>query len=139
MPDHNLEIMIPIVAIVMTMAVPIAWFYFHNRSKEARYRAMERMAQAGQDPKLLERMLADEPAARPPRRQPYRGALICIAIGAAFLVANGDHRGDGPAPWVGFLLIFIGLALGLSDFMNRGQARRDRDDILPPRDPGQPS
>lgn len=138
MPDSNLELLIPIVAIVMTMAVPIAWFYFHNRSKEARYRAMERMAQAGQDPKMLERLLADEPAStRPYRRQPYRSGLICCAIGAAFLIAGGD-RHNGPEPWVGLMLVFLGLALMLGDFMNRGQ-RRDRDNFPPPQDPTLPS
>ena len=134
----NAELFIPIVAIIMTMAVPIAWFYFMNRSKEARYRAMERMAQAGQDPKMLERLLADEPIARPNRRQPYRSGLVCLAIGAAFLFADGDRHGDGPPNWVGLMMIVLGAALILGDFMNRGQARKDRDDYVAPRDPNQP-
>lgn len=131
------EILIPIVAIVMTMSIPIAWFYFDNRNKEARYRAMERLAQGGQDPKMLERLLADEPVARRVnQRQPYRSGLICIAIGAAFLLA-ADH--DSPPNWVGTLMLFIGLALIVGDLMNRRQTRRDRDDVLPPpRDPQQP-
>ncbi len=137
MPASNIELLIPIIAIVMTMAIPIAWFYFDNRNKEARYRAMERLAQGGQDPKMLERMLAGEPAMRPNRRQPYRSGLICTAIGAAMLFASGD-RHDGPPLWVGLMLLFIGFALILGDLMNRGQARRDRDEILPPRDPNQP-
>ena len=130
------EILIPIIAIVMTMSIPIAWFYFDNRNKEARYRAMERLAQGGQDPKMLERLLHDEPVARRTPRQPYRSGLICIAIGAAFLLAT-DH--DGPPNWVGMLMLFIGLALILGDLMNRKQARRDRDEFMPPpRDPEQP-
>lgn len=135
---ENAELLIPIVAIIMTMGVPIAWFYFMNRSKEARYRAMERMAQAGQDPKMLERLLADERVARPNRRQPYRSGLICLAIGAAFMFTEEAHYNDGPPRWVGLLMLFIGAALILSDFMNRGQARKDRDDYLAPRDPNQP-
>jgi len=131
------EILIPIIAIVMTMSIPIAWFYFDNRNKEARYRAMERLAQGGQDPKMLERLLADEPTARRSNhRQPYRSGLICIAIGAAFLLAT-DH--DGPPQWVGTLMFFIGLALLAGDFLNRRMAKREREEVLPPpRDPNQP-
>jgi len=130
------EFWIPIVAIVMTMSIPIAWFYFDNRNKEARYRAMERLAQGGQDPKMLERMLAGEPTPRPNRRQPYRSGLICMAIGAAILAAGNSH--NGPEPWVGLILLFLGAALILGDFMNRGKTRRDQDELLPPRDPNQP-
>lgn len=131
-----MELLPPIIFIIMTMSIPIAWFYFDNRNKEARYRAMERLAQGGQDPKMLERLLADEPVTRRNQRQPYRSGLICIAIGAAFLLA-ADH--DGPPNWVGMLMLFIGLALILGDFMNRRQARRERDEILPPpHDPQQP-
>lgn len=132
----DMELLIPIIAIVMTLSIPIAWFYFDNRNKEARYRTMERLAQGGQDPKMLERLLQDEPVARRTQRQPYRSGLICIAIGAAFLLAH-DH--DGPPNWVGMLMFFIGVALILGDLMNRKHARRERDEILPPpQDPHQP-
>lgn len=115
-----LELFIPIVAIIMTMLVPIAWFYFDHRTKDARYRAMERIAASGQDPKLLERMLAAEPSPShwASRRQPYRSGLFFMALGGAFLFADSEFH-DGPPAWVGVLFLFLGIARLLSDFLNR--------------------
>ena len=134
--DDALKLMIPIVAIVMVLLIPIAWFYFDSRNKEARYRAMERMAQSGQDPKMLEQMLADEPTTPRQRKQPYRGGLICLALGAAFLIADSrtpdEIHGDGPPEFVGLVLVFLGVALILSDLMNHRRNRRGADS--PPSD-----
>jgi hypothetical protein len=132
--DDPLKLVIPIVAIVMVLMIPIAWFYFDSRNKQARYRAMERMAQSGQDPKMLERMLADEPTATKQRKQPYRGGLICLAIGAAFLIADRGTHEDSPPEFVGLVLVFLGIALILSDFMNRHRTRHDAAQ-RPPDDP----
>ncbi len=137
--NDALKLMIPIVAIVMVLLIPIAWFFFDNRNKEARYRTMERMAQSGQDPKMLERMLADEPTTPRQRKQPYRGGLICLAIGAAFLIADRKTHDDGlpddgPPEFVGLILVFLGIALILSDLMNHRRARQDAAQ-RPPEDP----
>lgn len=151
MDKEVLALMIPIVAIVMTLGIPIAWFYFDHRNKRARYQAMERLAQSGQDPKMLERMLASEPKheARNGRRTPYKSGLICVAIGLTFMIGSEQYYyHDGPPGWIGLLLLLIGLALLISDFLARGDRERERErqdrerverDWGGPRDPQPPA
>ena len=127
--DEPLKLLIPLLAILMVFLVPITWFYFDSRNKEARYRAMERLAQSGQDPKMLQRLLETEPEKVPAKRQPYRSGLICMAIGASLLLAQrAGGSQDAPPNWIGLLLLFLGGALLLADFLNRGRAARGRDD-----------
>lgn len=149
MDKEVLALMIPILAVVMTLLIPIAWFYFDHRNKRARYQAMERLAQSGQDPKMLERMLAGEPRHEPRngRRTPYKSGLICLAIGLTFMIGSEYYYHEGPPGWVGLLLLLIGLALLISDFLARGdrerereeRARADRDAWGGPRDPQPPA
>lgn len=149
MDKEVLALMIPILAVVMTLLIPIAWFYFDHRNKRARYQALERLAQSGQDPRMMERLLAGEPRhdARSGRRTPYKGGLICVAIGLTFMIgAERYYFHDGPPGWIGLLLLLIGLALLLSDFLSRGDRARERQereradrDWGAPRDPQPPA
>lgn len=113
------EAIIAIVAIVMSMGIPIAWFYFDSRNKRARYQAVEKLAQTVQDPSTIERILKDEREYRDRRRAPYHRGFVTAAIGAALLIAQPD-RHEGPPTWIGTMLLFIGIALLVSDFMNFG-------------------
>lgn len=111
--------MIPIVAIVMSLGIPIAWFYFDSRNKRARYQAVEKLAQTVQDPITIERILKDEREYRDRRRTPYHRGIVTAAIGAALLVARPAAH-EGPPLWIGTLLLFVGIALLISDFLNFG-------------------
>jgi hypothetical protein len=111
--------MIPIVAIVMSLGIPIAWFYFDSRNKRARYQAVEKLAQTVQDPTTIERILKDEREYRDRRRTPYHRGIVTAAIGAALLVARPPAH-EGPPLWIGTLLLFVGIALLVSDFLNFG-------------------
>jgi hypothetical protein len=111
--------MIPIVAIVMSLGIPIAWFYFDSRNKRARYQAVEKLAQTVQDPITIERILKDEREYRDRRRTPYHRGIVTAAIGAALLVAQPAAH-EGPPLWIGTLLLFVGIALLISDFLNFG-------------------
>lgn len=113
------DVLIPIVAIVMSMSIPLAWFYFDSRNKRARYQAVEKLAQTVQDPTTIERILKDEREYRDRRRTPYHRGFLTAAIGAALLVAR-PADGEGPPHWIGTMLLFIGIALLISDFMNFG-------------------
>jgi hypothetical protein len=111
--------MIPIVAIVMSLGIPIAWFYFDSRNKRARYQAVEKLAQTVQDPITIERILKDEREYRDRRRTPYHRGIVTAAIGAALLVARPPAH-EGPPLWICTLLLFVGIALLVSDFLNFG-------------------
>lgn len=120
------EVLIPVVAIVMSLGIPIAWFYFDSRNKRARYQAIERLATSVPDPATIERLLKDEREHRDRRRTPYHRGFLTLAVGAALLVAGPDH-GEGPPEWIGTLLVFVGIALLISDFLNFGFRGRNRD------------
>lgn len=120
------EVLIPVVAIVMSLGIPIAWFYFDSRNKRARYQAIEKLAVNVQDPEAIARLLKDEREHKFRQRTPYHRGFVTLAIGAALLIAAPDHR-EGPPQWVGLMLLFIGIALLLSDFLNYGfRGRKDR-------------
>lgn len=128
------ETLIPVVAIVMSLGVPIAWFYFDSRNKRARYQAIEKLAQTVQDPVTIERILKDEREYRDRRRTPYHRGFLTAAIGAALLVSQPASH-EGPPRWVGTMLLFVGIALLISDFLNfgfRGRRGGDGDDPAGP-------
>lgn len=132
------EVLIPLAAIVMSLGIPISFFYFDSRNKRARYQAVEKLAQTVQDPVTIERILKDEREYRDRRRAPYHRGFVTAAIGAALLIARPDHADDGPPQWIGTVLLFVGIALIVSDFLNHGLRRRhhggeDRD--LPGKNP----
>ena len=119
------EVLIPVVAIVMSMGIPIAWFYFDSRNKRARYQAVEKLATSVQDPATIEHLLKGERDARERRRRPYHSGFIVLAVGAGLMVAGPD-RHEGPPEWIGTMLLFIGVALLISDFLNFGFRGRNR-------------
>jgi hypothetical protein len=59
---------------------------------------------------------------------------VTAAIGAALLVARPD-RHDGLPSWIGTVLLFVGIALLISDFLNFGFPGR-RGGNRPPEDKG---
>lgn len=121
------ELLIPLVAIVMSLGIPIAWFFFDSRNKRARYQAVEKLAHTVQDPALIERLLKDDRESRIRRRRPYVRGFVITAVGAALIVSRPQY-GDGPEPWVATVLLFVGIALILADFMSYGFRRQSNSD-----------
>lgn len=131
MSPREAAVIVPVVAIVMSLGIPIAWFFFDSRNKRARYQAVERLAQTVQDPATIERILKDEREYRDRRLAPYHRGFVTAAIGAALLVV-APERNEGPPPWIGTLLLFVGIALLISDFLNFGLRGRRGRDASPP-------
>lgn len=120
------ETLIPVITILGSFSIPIAWFYFDSKAKERRARVIEKALDVGKSPEEAAAWLK-EPETAPKRSStPFRRGLILMAIGAALLFVWSSEMGvrqhdETPLPMLGVVLLFLGIAFFLSDLMNRGR------------------
>lgn len=122
------EKVIAIIAMVGGFSIPLFWFYFDYKAKARRARVAEKALEVGASPEEVMRALEvtegqtkEEKAAA--RRMPYRKGLVLCAIGAAMLFSVEHHAGEREMSVPGTILLFLGLAFLLSDFLNRKSFR----------------
>jgi hypothetical protein len=120
----SIEQIIPLVAIVGSMSIPIFWFYFDSRNKASRDQAISKALESGAPLEDVKELYAEtESASKAARKMPFRKGLILISLGAALLMSRelgffGAHS-SGAAGVFGLIGLFLGLAFLVSDFFNR--------------------
>jgi hypothetical protein len=131
------ELLIPIVAIIGGLSIPIVAIYFDYRKKKVQAHLIEKAIENGlsmeEIGQLLEQHGMDEKEEKgtPRRRHPFRSGLVLLAIGAAFFMAESSEWSggmlspiigfSGPSYFVAFLLMGLGVANLLSDLLNLGR------------------
>ncbi len=115
---------IPIIAVAMSMAIPIVAIIVDRFQKRDRMRLVEKAIEHGAN---LEDLQLEEPEARP--RLPYRNGMVCLATGAALFLGQELARerlaDSGVEELTLFIMLgglivgFVGLALLVNDWMNR--------------------
>lgn len=130
------EVLIPIVAIVGGLTIPILALFFAHRKQQMQARIIERAIEQGLTVEEIDQLLTrqgfgeeNEKKAKQSREVPFRRGLIVFAIGVAFFLAEnpdlvGVHGGwmasglmGGIGNFVGYILMGIGGALVLSDLL----------------------
>ena len=83
----SIEQIIPLVAIVGSMSIPIFWFYFDSRNKASRDQAISKALESGAPLEDVKELYAEtESASKAARKMPFRKGLILISLGAALLM-----------------------------------------------------
>lgn len=116
------ELWIPILAVGLSLMIPIVAIitdYFRKRDK---MRVIEKAIENGAS---LEGLKLDEEDKTPP--MPYRSGMVCSATGLGVAALGwfiGEPEATGPMAGVGAIVLFIGLALLLNDYMNRDRFKK---------------
>lgn len=137
-PPNDLdEVLIPLVAIIGGLSIPIVALILQFRKQQLQARLIERAIEQGLTIEEIDELLArqgfaEETAKKKESREvPFRKGFVLFAIGAAFfLAANprlmGWTEGYGVQinPWfdstgnfVGYLLMGLGVAFSASDLL----------------------
>jgi len=123
----SIEQIIPVVAIVGSMSIPIFWFYFDSRNKASRDQAIGKALESGAPLEDVKELYAEtESASKAARKMPFRKGLILISLGLALLMSRElgffgaqTSEDSGAAGVFGLIGLFLGLAFLVSDFFNR--------------------
>ena len=118
------SILIPLVVISLSMAIPIVAIITEHLQKKERMRLIEKAIEHGAS---LDSLNMDDPEPTP--RLPYRSGMIMVAVGAALIVGDhfvGINFGNIHLPLVvgGLITGFIGIALLLNDWLNRDKLQK---------------
>ena len=130
------EVLIPIVAIVGGLTIPILALTFAHRKQQMQARIIERAIEQGLTVEEIDELLSrqgfgeeNEKKAKQSRAVPFRSGLVVFAIGVAFFLSeNPDLVGagggwvdrgflGGAGNFVGYILMGIGGALVVSDLL----------------------
>ncbi|MAW59197.1 MAG: hypothetical protein CMJ94_00020 [Planctomycetes bacterium] len=134
------EILIPIVAIVGGLSIPIVALTLAYRKQQLQARLIERAIEQGLSVEEIDELLArqgftegnNSREARQRREVPFRRGLVLFAIGAAFFLAENPHfvgarsgwtvlGNEGflgsPGQFASYILMGIGLAFVASDLL----------------------
>jgi hypothetical protein len=128
--------LIPIVAIVGGLSIPILALIFAHRKQQMQASIIERAIEQGLTVEEIDELLSrqgfgveNEKKSKQSREVPFRRGLVVFAIGAAFFLAEnphlvGVHGGwmaggfmGGVGNFVGYILMGIGGALVASDLL----------------------
>lgn len=134
--DDVADVLIPIVAIVGGLSIPILALTFAHRKQQLQARIIERAIEQGLTVEEIDELLSrqgfneeSEKKSKRSREVPFRSGLVVFAIGAAFfLAANPDLVGvhgewsqalylGGIGNFVAYILMGIGGALVVSDLL----------------------
>jgi len=111
---------IPLVAVALSLMIPIVAIITEHFQKKAKMRLIEKAIEHGAN---LDDISFEDPACnRPP--MPYRGGMVTLAVGFGLLIASQviDFGSDSFISLVtigGAITGCVGLALLLNDYMNR--------------------
>lgn len=130
------EVLIPVVAIIGGLTIPILALTFAHRKQQMQARIIERAIEQGLTVEEIDELLSrqgfgeeNEKKAKQARAVPFRAGLVVFAIGIAFFLAEnpdlvGVHGGwmsegflGGIGNFVGYILMGIGAALVASDLL----------------------
>ncbi len=119
------ETILPAIAIVGSMSIPILWFYFDSRNKASRDKVIGKALESGTPIDEVKEMLSDRESERSAvRRMPYRKGLILMAIGFGLFISERMeffHNDAGPMAGFGIIGMCLGFALLVSDIFNRNR------------------
>jgi len=112
--------MLPVIALTMSMLIPIVAIITEHFRKRDKMRLVEKAIEHGVDLSGLK--LDDECDSRP--RQPYRAGMVTFAVGIGLGIVMMFVFATGTVFWIlaaigGAVCICVGLALLLNDWMNR--------------------
>ncbi|MCP4292052.1 MAG: hypothetical protein GY780_09510 [bacterium] len=116
------QLLIPITVITLSMSIPIVAIITDHLQKKERMRLMEKAIEHGANLESLD----FEDSANKQKKLPYRSGMVLVAVGIALLSAD---RFVGiemfpfhlPLGLGGLIVLAVGIALILNDFMNRDQ------------------
>lgn len=116
--DHsNLGLLVPIVAIVFSLSIPIVAIIVEHFTKKAKMRLMEKAIEKG----LSLEGLSLEDKKQP--RMPYRAGMVLLAVGIGlciFGILLGRHNPSTlyPLMGAGSIPVLVGIALIVNDRIN---------------------
>lgn len=134
-----MEVLVPIVLFVLVFSIPILAVISDGRNKRERIRAIQKALEAGVPLEQVQEALGNEDGKSPRAHRPYQKGLITFAVGGALLLARwllmGEAAGTEAGSQVhehssglliaGILCTFLGIAMVLGDFLNRGVGKRE--------------
>ena len=101
------EVLIPIVAIVGGLTIPILALTFAHRKQQMQARIIERAIEQGLTVEEIDELLSrqgfgeeNEKKAKQSRAVPFRAGLVVFAIGAAFFLAENPHIVGAHGGWM---------------------------------------
>lgn len=136
--DFEPALLIPIVAIVGGLSIPILAIFLDYRKKQLQARIIEKGIEQGlsteEIAELIEQYGGEKEEGKEKcnrRRHPFRSGLVLMAIGMAFYLAENSNLVGGPyLPWdrfpmggsfIAYLLMGLGAANLISDLLNLGR------------------
>ncbi len=119
------QLLIPIIVITLSMSIPIVAIITEHLQKKERLRLMEKAIEHGANLESLD--FNDSPSKQ--KKLPYRGGMVCSAVGIALLSAGRFVNFEVfpfqlPLGLGGLIVLAVGIALILNDFMNRDKLKK---------------
>ncbi|MBT4292546.1 hypothetical protein HOD41_07620 [bacterium] len=116
-----MELLIPILAVGMSLMIPIVAIITDYFRKKDKMRVIEKALEHGAS---LEGLDLNETKAP---HMPYRAGMVCSAAGLGVAALGwfiGDPEATGPMAGIGAIVLLIGLALLINDYINRDRFNR---------------
>ncbi len=115
--DFDLGILVPLSAIVLSLAIPIVAIIVEHFTKKAKMRIMEKAIEKGVP---LEGLSLEDPK-KP--RMPYRSGMVALAVGIGlcifgFLLGQRQPTAFYPFLGGGAIAALVGVALIVNDRLN---------------------
>ena len=133
------EVLIPVVLFVLVFSIPIVAIISDGRTKRSRDRVLEKALEAGRTLDEVQQLFPEESDRKRLKQRPYYKGLVVLAVGGALLVARQlTMPGPGEYPATEFgeqaegmliggtICLFIGIAMVVGDFLNRGSRAREQ-------------
>lgn len=115
-------VLIPILAVGLSLMIPIVAIIADYFRKKDKMRVIEKALEHGAS---LEGLNFDEEKSAP--QMPYRAGMVCSAAGLGIAALGwfiGEPSATGPMVGAGALVLFIGFALLLNDYINRDRFKK---------------
>jgi len=116
-----MELLIPILAVGLSLMIPIVAIITDYFRKKDKLRVVEKAIEQGASLEGLDLNEKKEP------HMPYRAGMVCSAAGLGVAALGwfiGEQEAVGPFLGVGAIVLFIGIALLLNDYINRDKLNK---------------